>query len=91
MNAREAQARIKELEAKLAAGPAQRGSVITLKVGEKGGICMYGLQQRPVTLYANQWQRVKKVLNDEGFQRFVEEHRGELSEKKEAKSGTFRD
>ena len=37
---------------------------VTLKVGEKGGVCVYGINGRfPVTLYANQWQR----FADEGL------------------------
>lgn len=32
---------------------------LTIKVSEKGGLCVYGLNSRfPVTLYANQWERL---------------------------------
>jgi hypothetical protein len=34
------------------------GGKISFKVGRKGGVCAYGLQRNPVTLYAEQWERL---------------------------------
>ena len=31
---------------------------LTMKVGEKGGLCVYGLGRFPVTLYRQQWERL---------------------------------
>lgn len=33
-------------------------SRLTLKVSEKGALCVYGLGRFPVTLYASQWERL---------------------------------
>ena len=35
-----------------------REKPLTLKIGEKGGVCVYGLQRFPVTLYPRQWTRL---------------------------------
>ena len=54
---------------KLTAGQAakelekSREKPLTLKVGEKGGVSVYGLQRFPVTLYPSQWTR---LLTTEG-------------------------
>lgn len=45
-----------QLKASIAAG----GS-ISLKVGEKGGISLYGMGRFPVTLYAEQWTQLLTV------------------------------
>ena len=38
---------------------AKKVKPFTMKVSEKtGALCVYGLQRFPVTLYANQWQRI---------------------------------
>ena len=34
----------------------QRG--LSLKVSEKGALCLYGMGRWPVTLYASQWERL---------------------------------
>jgi hypothetical protein len=33
-------------------------STISFKVGEKGGLCVYGLMRFPITLYVEQWERL---------------------------------
>ena len=43
---------LEQMVAALAAKPATR---VTLKVSEKGAVCLYGLGRFPVTLYASQW------------------------------------
>lgn len=43
------------LVAQMQAAPARK---ITYKVGEKGGISIYGLGRFPVTAYASQWERI---------------------------------
>lgn len=45
--------RIADLEAQLA-----EKSKLSIKLSAKGAISVYGLQRFPVSLYAEQWQRV---------------------------------
>ena len=49
------------------------------KVSEKGAISVYGLQQMPVTLYVEQWERLLD-FGDE-LRRFLKEHDAELKRK----------
>lgn len=63
-----------ELEAKLA--EAEKPKDITFKVGEKGGVSVYGLGRFPVTLYYEQWIRL--ILVVEKLQAFLEENKGKL-------------
>lgn len=42
---------------------------LTLKIGEKGGLSVYGLGRFPVTLYKEQWIRLLD-MNDE-IRRFI--------------------
>ena len=51
----ELMARISELENKL--GSRQSGK-LEFKVGEKGGVSVYGLGRFPVTLYYEQWTKL---------------------------------
>ena len=37
---------------------AQAPRAVTMKVGAKGGVSLYGLGRFPVTLYASQWERL---------------------------------
>jgi hypothetical protein len=55
------------LEAQLAALKAENEALkaakgaprkMTIKVGEKGGLCVYGLGRFPVSLYRGQWERL---------------------------------
>lgn len=58
----------KELEAQLAAMRAEnealkakiaKGTTLRLKVSEKGGLSLYGINSRfPVTLYRQQWEKL---------------------------------
>ena len=38
------------------------GGVMRCKVGQKGGVCVYGLNRQPVTLYAEQWKRLADYI-----------------------------
>jgi hypothetical protein len=49
----ELKARIAELEKQT-----QRGRKMDFKIGEKGGVSVYGLGRFPVTLYYEQWLRL---------------------------------
>lgn len=67
--------------AKLEAEKANRQRV-WFKVGEKGGISVYGINSRyPVTLYWNQWQRL--LAHSDELKAFAAEHQAELKADKE--------
>ncbi len=70
-------ARIAELE-KQAAG--RKKGALEFRVGEKGGVSVYGLGRFPVTLYYEQWVRLLDASND--LRAFLEgnKHRLKLKE-----------
>jgi len=74
-------ARIAELE-KQTGGP-KRSGALEFRVGEKGGVSVYGLGRFPVTLYYEQWIRLLDVAAD--LRAFLEEnkHRLKLKNKDE--------
>lgn len=66
-------ARIAELEKQ--AGSKKRGN-LEFRVGEKGGVSVYGLGRFPVTLYYEQWIRLLDAAD--GLRSFLEENKGKL-------------
>jgi hypothetical protein len=66
-------ARIAELEKQ--AGGRKRGA-LEFRVGEKGGVSVYGLGRFPVTLYYEQWIRL--LDSAEGLREFLEENKSRL-------------
>jgi hypothetical protein len=66
-------ARIAELEKQ--AAPRKRGA-IDFRVGEKGGVSVYGLGRFPVTLYYEQWVRLLDAAAD--LRAFLEENKSRL-------------
>jgi hypothetical protein len=66
-------ARIAELEKQTAARP--KGS-LEFRVGEKGGVSVYGLGRFPVTLYYEQWIRLLDRSDD--LRSFLEENKSRL-------------
>ena len=68
----ELKARVAELEKK-GAGP--RSGELQFKVGEKGGVSVYGLGRFPVTLYYEQWIRLLDA--GEKLREFLEENKAE--------------
>jgi len=69
----ELMARIAELEKEKAGRP--RGS-LEFRVGEKGGVSVYGLGRFPVTLYYEQWVRLLDA--GDNLRKFLEENKGRL-------------
>jgi hypothetical protein len=67
-------ARIAELE-KQASGARAKGSA-EFKIGEKGGVSVYGLGRFPVTLYYEQWIRLLDVADK--LRAFMEENKSRL-------------
>ena len=66
-------ARIAELEKQ--SGTRKKGS-LEFRVGEKGGVSVYGLGRFPVTLYYEQWIRLLDVSGD--LRKFLEENKSKL-------------
>lgn len=65
--------RIAELEKQ--AGSRKRGN-LEFRVGEKGGVSVYGLGRFPVTLYYEQWIRLLDAAD--GLRSFLEENKSKL-------------
>src|ERR1700692_207584 len=57
----ELKAKVAELEKK---GSGRRTGALEFKVGEKGGVSVYGLGRFPVTLYYEQWVRLLDATPD---------------------------
>jgi hypothetical protein len=66
-------ARIAELEKQ--AGSRKKGS-LEFRVGEKGGVSVYGLGRFPVTLYYEQWVRLLDTADN--LRAFLEENKSKL-------------
>ncbi len=77
---KELQAKIDELQAKLAAKNGE--GKITYKVSAKGAVSAYGLNARfPVTLYAGQWERLDAPDEIKARAAFIKDNAGKLSRK----------
>ena len=68
----ELKARVAELEKK--AG--RRSGNLEFRVGEKGGVSVYGLGRFPVTLYYEQWKRLLEAAPQ--LQEFLDENKSRL-------------
>ena len=73
-----------ELKAQLAQLQKQSGQkrsgVLDFRVGEKGGVSVYGLGRFPVTLYYEQWIRLLDASGE--LRAFLEENKNRLKLKK---------
>jgi hypothetical protein len=65
-------ARVEELEKE---GGGRRSGELEFRVGEKGGVSVYGLGRFPVTLYYEQWTRLLDA--GEKLQAFLEKNKAE--------------
>jgi hypothetical protein len=69
-----------ELKARLAELEKQQGTrrtgALEFRVGEKGGVSVYGLGRFPVTLYYEQWVRL--LDSGERLREFLEENKSKL-------------
>lgn len=66
-----------QLEAMVMAMKTQATRKLTLKVSAKGAVSLYGMGRFPVTLYAQQWD---KVLDEaQTIRDFIEAHQDVLS------------
>jgi hypothetical protein len=66
----ELKARLAELEKQ---GGSRRTGQLDFRVGEKGGVSVYGLGRFPVTLYYEQWTRLLDASKD--LRAFLEENK----------------
>lgn len=66
-------ARIAELESQ---GGSRKKGALEFRVGEKGGVSVYGLGRFPVTLYYEQWIRL--LDSADGLREFLEENKSRL-------------
>lgn len=74
----ELMARIAELEKQAAA---KKTGKLEFRVGEKGGVSVYGLGRFPVTLYFEQWVRLLDAAGD--LRAFLDENKSRLKLKHE--------
>ena len=72
----ELQARVAELE-KQKGG--RRGGALEFRVGEKGGVSVYGLGRFPVTLYREQWEKLLGMADE--IRTFIRENNQALKKK----------
>ncbi len=68
----ELKARLAELEKQ---SGSRRGGDLEFRVGEKGGVSVYGLGRFPVTLYYEQWIRLLGA--SEKLRAFLEENKAQ--------------
>ena len=68
----ELKARVEELEKKTQ----RRTGELDFKVGEKGGVSVYGLGRFPVTLYYEQWMKLFEATPR--LREFLEENKSKL-------------
>lgn len=53
---------------------------LKMKVSQKGAVSVYGMGRFPVTLYADQWQRIDRELIQSGdLDNFIEDNRPTLT------------
>jgi len=60
--------------AQLKTAPKSNGGPLSIKQSEKGGLSVYGLQRMPVTLYAEQWERLLGFAD--AIREFIKDHPG---------------
>lgn len=80
---KEAQQKLKDLKDQIVSKTF--ADKLTVKIGEKGNLVIYGLGKYPVSLYSSQAIRLGKLLNSTDFQEFVKEN-AEMLAKKEVES-----
>lgn len=69
----ELKARVAELEKQ---GAGRKPGELEFRVGEKGGVSVYGLGRFPVTLYYEQWIRLLDAAEELG--KFLEKNKARL-------------
>jgi hypothetical protein len=75
----ELKARLSQLEKQVETR--KKSGTIEFRVGEKGGVSVYGLGRFPVTLYYEQWNRLLGAAED--LKAFMEENKSKLKLKEQ--------
>jgi hypothetical protein len=75
----ELKARLSQLEKEVETK--KRSGDLIFKVGEKGGVSVYGLGRFPVTLYQEQWAKLLGLAEE--IKIFIEENKAKLKVKGE--------
>jgi hypothetical protein len=75
----ELKARLSQLEKEVEVK--KRTGELIFKVGEKGGVSVYGLGRFPVTLYYEQWNRLLGAAED--IKTFMEDNKAKLKLKEQ--------
>jgi hypothetical protein len=75
----ELKAKLSELEKQVETK--KRSGDLIFKVGEKGGVSVYGLGRFPVTLYYEQWNRLLGAAAD--IKQFLEDNKSKLKLKEQ--------
>lgn len=76
----ELKAKLQQLEKQV--DTRKKSGNLEFKVGEKGGVSVYGLGRFPVTLYYEQWNRLLAAAED--LKSFMEENKSRLKLKEQA-------
>jgi hypothetical protein len=74
--------RVAELEKEVGA---RKSGELAFKVGEKGGVSVYGLGRFPVTLYYEQWIRL--LERADALRAFLEDNKSKLKVKSPRQGG----
>jgi hypothetical protein len=72
-------ARLRAENEALKAAALTRPLGISLKVGAKGGVSLYGLQRYPITLYRNQWEKL--LDHADTIRQFLDDNAADLKVK----------
>ncbi len=72
-------AELKRLQAENEALKQRNEKGLSLKVGQKGGVSVYGLGRFPVTLYKEQWGRLLDMADE--IRGFIRENEAQLKSK----------
>ena len=64
MNEQEMKAELQRLQAENETLKTRASRAISMKVGEKGGVSIYGLGRFPVTLYKEQWAKLLDMADE---------------------------
>ena len=78
------EAQMAALKARAAELKARNKNKISMKVSTKGGISIYGLQRMPVTLYAEQWERIIDICKSGDLGTFISANEANLTRKGDA-------
>ena len=80
------EAQMAALKARAAELKARNKNKISMKVSAKGGISIYGLQRMPVTLYAEQWERIIEICKSGDLGTFIADNEALLTRKGDPKN-----